>query len=132
MSVRLLLIINAIYVALVAAVALLAPAMLLETNGLQVTVETTGLQRALGGAVVGLALISWLMRNAPTSEARRAFLLGSGVGYLALTAAMIVNHIALYQDGRDIVGPGLVYMLINIAFGVTFLYYASREKLALA
>ena len=132
MSVRLLLIINAIYIVLLALAALLVPAMLVESNGLQATVETTGLQRALGGVAVGPALISWLMRNVPASEARRAFLLGSGVGYFALAVAMIVNHINLYQDGRDIVGPGLVYIAINIVFGFVFLYYASREKLALA
>jgi tetrahydrodipicolinate N-succinyltransferase len=125
MKVRNLLTVNAIYVGLAALVALLAPTVFLEMTGLDVSQSTINLERAYGALAVGYAVTSWLMRNEPASGARRAFLIGAGTTYIVFAAVNIVNINALI--GLGTVTPGWAIFVINLIFGIAFLYFAFRK-----
>jgi hypothetical protein len=125
MTVRNLLIVNAIYAGIVVLVAILAPRTLLELNGVEITPFTINLQRAVGAVIAGFAISSWLMRNAQTSEARRAFLIGSGLGYIVVAAVFAFNH----QSVSDLVGiQSWVYVGISLLFAAAFLYLGLRQQ----
>lgn len=122
MSVRNLLIVNAIYMTLVALGSILAPAVLLESNGMEVNADTLNLQRVAGTLVVGYAVASWLMRNAAHSEARRAFLIGGGIGFLVGVLVFTFNYFT--SEGH---GSGLLFIAISLLLGIAFLYFGFRK-----
>ena len=127
MTVRNLLTVNAVLVALVSLTALLSPTTFLETNGLEITQYTINLMRATGAFMVGYAIISWLMRSEPASTARRAFLIGAGVSYVVFAVVNVINIRALPDLETQI---GWVYFGLNSVLGVTFLVFAFRERTA--
>jgi hypothetical protein len=63
----------------------LAPALMLGSFGVDATPALAHMSRALGGAVLALAIITWMARNSGPSEARNALVVGLSL-FLALTA----------------------------------------------
>lgn len=124
MSVRNLLTINAILVALVSLTALLFPTVFLNTNGLEITQYTINLMRAFGAISTGYAVMSWLLRSQPASAAQRAFLLGAGVSYLLFAAVNVINITAL--PGLETI-IGWVYFWLNLLLGISFFYFAIKK-----
>jgi hypothetical protein len=126
MHVKNVLTINTIFVTLIALVSIFAPSFLLETNGVDITDSTLNLQRAIGAVSVGYAVASWLMRNAPASEARRAFLIGSGVGYVVIAAVFVFNTLSSELGN----GASWVYIVISLLLAVDFIYFGMKEPAA--
>ena len=126
MHVRNVFIINTIFVSLIALVSIFAPSFLLEINGVDVTDFTINLQRAVGAVSVGYAVTSWLMRDAQASAARRAFLIGGGVGYFVVAAVFLFNTLSTDLGS----GSSWVYIIISILLGVDFIYFGLKEPAA--
>ncbi len=124
MNVRNLLTVNAIYVGLVVVASLLMPAAFAESNGLEVTPSVINLQRAVGGVAIGYVLVSWMMRDAPASQARRAFLMGAGIGYV-LFSLIVVWNLASLPEVTSI--NGYVYIGLSLIMAAWFLLLARQE-----
>jgi len=124
MSVRNLLTLNAVLVALVSLITLLVPTFFLQLNGLDVSQSTTNLVRAFGAVTLGYAVTSWLLRWVPPSAARRAFLLGAAVGYLVFAVVNVVNILALAGQATQM---GWVIFALNLVLGSLFLITGIRE-----
>ncbi len=124
MNVRNLLTVNAIYVGLVVVASLLMPAAFAESNGLEVTPSVINLQRAVGGVAIGYVLVSWMMRDAPASQARRAFLMGAGIGYV-LFSLIFVWNLASLPEVTSI--NGYVYIGLSLIMAAWFLLLARQE-----
>jgi hypothetical protein len=120
MNVKNVLTVNAIYVFLIGLVSLFFPKFLGEANGIEITESTMNLQRAVGAVVFGYGLTSWLMRNAGPSIARRAYLIGGGLGYLVVAATFLFNTLSTSLGSIN----SWVYIIISLLFGVVFLYLA--------
>jgi len=118
--------INTIFVSLIALVSIFVPSFLLEVNGLDVSDSTLHLQRVIGAVFVGYGVASWLMRNAQASEARRAFLIGSGVGYVVVAAVFVFNTLSSELGN----GASWVYIVITLLLAVDFLYFGMKEPAA--
>lgn len=124
MTVKNLLIVNTVYVLLIAVLSVVFSSTILEANGLDATDATINLQRVVGAVIVGYAVSGWLMRNAGPSEARRAFLIGGGVGYLFVALIFLVNFFT-----SDL-GSAMtwVYIIISIVLGLAFLYFPFMQS----
>jgi len=107
---------------LVALASIFAPAALLESNGMDVNPDTLNLQRVAGTLVVGYAVASWLMRNAAHSEARRAFLIGGGIGFIVGVVVFTFNYFT--SEGH---ASGLLFIGISLLLGIAFLYWGFRK-----
>ena len=125
MNVRNLLTVNAVLVFLVSLTALLAPALFLTTNGLEITPFTTAQMRAFGAVSFGYGVISWLLRGERPSSARRAFLLGAGAGYLLFAVVNLINLNALQDTATSF---GWVIFGLNLLLGIAFFRLAVRER----
>ena len=126
LPVRTLFIINTIFVGLIALVSILAPSFILEANGVDVNDFTLNLQRAVGAVVVGYGVASWLMRDSQASEARRAFLIGAGVGYFVTAAVFLFNTLSTDLGS----GASWVYIVISLLLGLDFVVYGLKEPAA--
>jgi len=126
MHVKNVLTVNTVFVTLLALISIFVPSFLLEANGLDVTDSTLNLQRVIGAAFVGYAVASWLMRNAPASEARRAFLIGGGVGYVVIAAVFAFNMLSTELGNNT----SWVYIVITLLLAVDFIYFGMNEPVA--
>lgn len=122
MTVRNLLIVNAILAALVTLGQILAPASTLDLYGLDANDATLTLVRLAGTTGVGYAIASWLMKDAGPSRARRAFLIGGGAGYLVFSLVAIILLIA-----GDLDTIGWIAAIISLLLGVAFLNFGLRQ-----
>jgi len=114
---------NTIWVALIALVSIIAPTFLIEREGVEVTDLAINLTRMVGAASVGYGVTSWLMRSAPASVARRAFLIGGGVGYFVVAAVFVFNMFTS-DLGNTMTW---VYIVISALFGLDFIYFGMNE-----
>lgn len=69
---------------------------MMKFTGLDVTQSTINLLRVFGVLSLGFVVISWLMRNAPASEARSAYLLGVGIMYVVFIFVDGMNTYAVF------------------------------------
>lgn len=95
---------------------LLVPAQLLSLYG--VTLEAAGqwIGRYLGSAFLGLAVLTWLARNAPEGGALRAIVLGGFV--LSVTGLIVAVLDGLYGLGNALVWSTVaIYLLLTLGYG---------------
>ena len=69
--------------------------------------------RRYGAFMLGLMVISWLARNVPNTQARRAILVGSLVGWVLTDALSLYGALAL---GLNAWGPFAVESALVIGF----------------
>jgi len=92
MSVRNLLTLNALFALLTAVILIFSPGSLAVIFDVEIDGVALQLTQLFGTASVGYGISSWLMRGAGPSDARTAFLLGGGAGYVVVG---IVSGIAM-------------------------------------
>ena len=104
-------------VALVFGIAfLVVPAWLMSTYG--VTLEAAGqwVGRYFGSALVGIAAVTWLARNAPESEGVRAVVIGDLV--VSFTGLVVAVLDVLFGVGNALLWLNVViYLLLTLGFG---------------
>jgi hypothetical protein len=123
MNVKNLLTVNAIYVALIALVSIFGTSFLVEQNGMEVNDATINLMRVVGALAVGYGVASWLMRNAQASLARRAFLIGGGVGYFVVAAVFVFNYFSSDLGNATT----WVYVVISLLLGLDFIFFGMKD-----
>jgi O-antigen/teichoic acid export membrane protein len=126
MTVRNLLTVNTVYVAIIALVSIFVPVTMQESSGVDINDFTTNLTRIVGAVSVGYGVTSWLMRNEGPSGARRAFLIGAGIGYPVVAVVFIFNWFS--TEGAGI--SAWAYAVISLLFGFAFLYFARDSDAA--
>ena len=95
---------------------ILVPAQLMSTYG--VTLETAGqwIGRYLGSAFIGIAVLTWLARNATQGEALRAVVLGDFV--LSATGLVVAVLDSIYGSGNALVWSTVaIYLFLTVGFG---------------
>jgi len=70
--------------------------------------------RQYGGALLGIAVLNWVARNAEPSRARDGIFLGNTVGFGLVAIGGILRQLS------GAVAVGWVFVLINILFAVSF------------
>ena len=102
---------------------IIAPASSLTLYGTSTNVTGEFLGRYLGSSFLGIAFLTWLVRNAPASPTRRAVL-------MALFANMVLGFAVALWDKFAGGGNALIwlnvaiYLLLAIGFG----YFAFMKK----
>ena len=115
--------INAIWTGLVAIVSILVPGFIAEQGGMEVTDATDNLIRTVGALSLSFAIISVLMRDTQASAARRAFLIGGGVGYVILALVLVFNYFTS-ELGNTMTW---VYIVVSLLIGIDFLFFGWQE-----
>ncbi len=95
---------------------ILTPAQLMSFYG--VTLEAGGqwVGRYLGSAFIGIAVLTWLARNAPQGEALRAVVLGLFI--LSVTGLVVAVLDGLFGPGNSLVWSTVViYLFLTLGFG---------------
>jgi MFS family permease len=125
MKLSTLMIVNAIIAAVFGLGFVFAPGHVTSLYGPEVGVTLRYVAQLFGAALLGFAVLTWVARNAPDSEARHAILLalfvGDGVGFiLALIGQIggVVNAL-----GWSTV---VIYLLLALGFGY-FAFVAKPE-----
>lgn len=77
--------------------------------------------RQYGGALLGIALLNWLVRNDEPSKTKRAVFLGNTLGFSLVALGGIVRQLS----GAPAIG--WVFVVINICFVIAF-GLASRSR----
>jgi hypothetical protein len=70
---------------------IIAPAMGIGVFGIEATPGAVNLARSIGGMSLGLAVITWVARNASASKARDAIVLGLVVAFALLGVNDVVS-----------------------------------------
>ena len=95
---------------------ILMPAQLMSLYG--VTLEAGGqwVGRYLGSAFIGIAVLTWLARNAPQGEALRAVVLGLFI--LSITGLVVAVLDGLFGPGSGLVWSTVaIYLFLTWGFG---------------
>ena len=70
--------------------------------------------RQYGGALIGIAVLNWVARNAEPSKARDGVFLGNTVGFGLVTIGGILRQLS------GAVAIGWLFVIINALFAVSF------------
>lgn len=103
-----------------------APAVFPRLIGHEITDALLGTERAFGAVIIGNAVISWLLRTAPPSYARKTALLGFGINYLAFAGVNIFNILILPVPVTNHILPWAIFGL-NLLLGLAFIYFWRQE-----
>jgi hypothetical protein len=115
MKTNVLLITAAIYLALVGLGFLLAPG-IMTFGALGGTPDTIVAElRQYGGALLGIATLNWVARNAEASTARNGIFLGNTVGFGLVALGGVLRQLA------GAIAIGWLFVVINALFAVAFL-----------
>ena len=117
MSLRILLSIAAIYMALVGLGFIFAP----QTIGIgavptDASDALVAYLRLFGSPFLGIAVLNWTARNAEPSTARNAIILGNMVGFAAIAALDVWG---LFSGARPLTK---VFVIIHLLFAVAFIW----------
>ena len=126
MNVRNLLTVHTILVALVALTAMLAPTLMLETAGLEVSQTSNNVMREFGAVIVGFGIASWLLRGEPASRTRKIYLLGVGASFSMLAVMNIINILGW---SGTLPFPAYAILTLNIVMAGAFFYFGYKEPL---
>jgi hypothetical protein len=115
MKTNVLLITAAIYLALVGLGFLLAPG-IMTFGALGGTPDTIVAElRQYGGALLGIATLNWVARNADASTARNGIFLGNTVGFGLVALGGVLRQLA------GAIAIGWLFVVINALFAIAFL-----------
>lgn len=71
--------------------------------------------RQYGGALLGIAVLNWIARDAEPSKARDGIFLGNTVGFGLVAVGGVIRQLS------GAVAVGWVFVLINLLFAIGFL-----------
>ncbi len=109
----------------VGGIALLQPALLLQSKGVAVNAAANVWMQETGIALVAIGIVALLLRGQPDSPALRAFLIGATVlqlGLLSIELIAFANGVITQISG---IAPNSV-LHVALAFG--FAYFATTMK----
>jgi hypothetical protein len=71
--------------------------------------------RQYGGALLGIAVLNWVARNAEPSSARNGIALGNAVGFGLVALGGVIRQLS------GAVAVGWLFVFINLLFAISFL-----------
>jgi uncharacterized membrane protein YczE len=92
------------------------PAWSLQVYGVNADVNTQFLGRYFGAALIGIAFLAWLARNAPASGARQAVLISLFVSNLLGFVVSVYDKFAGFANQFVWLNVG-IYLFLAIGFG---------------
>jgi hypothetical protein len=109
-----LLITSAIYLTLVGLGFLLAPGVMVfgDLSGTPATI--VAVLRQYGGALLGIAALNWVARNAEASTARNGVFLGNTIGFGLVTIGGVLRQLS------GALAIGWLFVVINALFAIAF------------
>jgi len=118
-----LLIAAAIYLALVGLGFLLVPGVMVfgALGGTPATIVAE--LRQYGGALLGIAVLNWVARNAEASTARNGVFLGNTVGFGLVAMGGVLRQLS------GAITIGWLFVVINALFAITF-FMAGRANMS--
>ena len=116
MKLRNLFIVNAVISLVFGVASVLAPALLLSLYGITLSPAGIVVTRLLGAAFLGICVLTWLARDAPDSEARRAIVLGL---FVENAIGFIVALLGQLAGVPNVLGWSIVviYLLLALGYG---------------
>jgi len=117
MKVKVLLIINAVIATLYGIIMLLIPSQFGSMYGFNATPELIFVSRLLGLYLFATGLLSWLIKDAPSSEPRRAVLFS----FLAMDVLGFVVTL-IYQLNGVVNATGWSSVVVYLLLGIGFAY----------
>ncbi len=120
MSLRAILSVSSIYLALVGLGFLLAPDVMIGVTGAS---APPGL-RGAAGTFLGIAVLNWLARGAGPSTARNAIVAANTVGFL-IAGVVDIAVVLVASASTVLVAPGIINLLFAAAFA-----WAGRTSMA--
>lgn len=95
---------------------ILVPAQLMAAYGVTLDAAGQWVGRYLGSAFIGIAVLTWLGRNATQSDALRAIVLGNFV--LSVTGLVVAVLDRIYGSGNALVWSTVaIYLFLTVGFG---------------
>lgn len=122
MSLSLLFTISAIYLALSGLGVLISPTAMLAGALDPAALVVIDAFRGLGGALLGIAVISWMARSAEASKLRDGVVMGNTVGFALATIFSVLSWMHGYP------AFGWVLILLNLVLSVGF-FTAGRASM---
>jgi hypothetical protein len=116
MKLKTLMIINSIVAIVFGVLFVIVPAHVYSLYDITADEQLVYMGRLFGGALIGFALLTWIARNAPDSDARRAIV------YALFTADAIGFVVALIGQLHNVVNvlgwsTVVIYLLLALCFG---------------
>lgn len=109
----------------VGTIAALFPLAILESKGVTAGAPVIVWIRQVGVALLGIGIVSFLIRGHAPSATIRAFLYGNAAHQLMLTPIEVVA----FRDGTITKLSGIVpNTVLHVLLATGFLYFASRER----
>jgi len=108
--------VNAVLAALFGIAFIVAPAQLLESYAVTVNAGSALVARLFGSALIAFAVVSWVSRTAPQSEALRAITLSFFVGDLIGTFLALQGVLSGATNGLGW-STVVIYALLAAGFG---------------
>lgn len=126
MSLKSLLIVSAVLGMLLGIGFFFAPTTVMETFGVVAGEAHQHTARNFGSAVIGLAVISWVARNAQDSVGRRAIVLGLFL-YFILGSISIISF--QLQGNSNIYGWFIIVLHLILAIGFGYHLFINRKSI---
>jgi hypothetical protein len=125
MKLSALMIVNAIVAAVFGVGFVLAPGPVMSLYSSEAGATLDLMCQLFGAALIGFAALSWVARNAPDSEARRAIVLAF---FVADLVGCVVALIAQFRGVVNALGWStvVIYLLLAVGFGY-FTFVATQE-----
>jgi hypothetical protein len=120
MKLKTLLIINAIIATVYGIAFVLVPAQVLSMYDLTVNATSTYISQLSGASLLGYAVLTWLARNVPDSDARRAIVLAA---FVSDAVAFVVALIGQLAGVANSLGWVLVASCLLLAFGFGYFHF---------
>jgi hypothetical protein len=116
--------ITAIFSALSGCVILLIPNMVVEANHWVPSPQITFLFRLLGGLVVSLAVLNFLVRNHLDTDTLKAVLVCNALNH----TINLINDIMSFYQGIANFKDSISFVVVHLFIGIGSLYYLMKIK----
>jgi hypothetical protein len=122
MRLNILMVLNAIVAGVFGVVFVLVPGWLVSLYGVTADASLTYVAQLFGAALIALAVVTWMARNAADSDARRAIVLGLAIGNIVGFVVALIGQFGAVVNtlGWSTV---VIYLLLALGFG----FFALRK-----
>jgi hypothetical protein len=118
-------VVNAVIAGLFGLAFVFAPAKLLAQYGLAVDASFGLVAQLFGAALIGYAILTWLVRKAADSEARRAIVLAL---FVSDAVGFVVSLMAQLRGLVNSVGWSTVVIYLLLALGFAYFVFAKPSE----
>ena len=122
MRLNILMVLNAIVAGVFGVVFVLVPGRLVSLYGVTADASLTYVAQLFGAALIALAVVTWMARNAADSDARRAIVLGLAIGNIVGFVIALIGQLGAVVNALGW-STVVIYLLLALGFG----FFALRK-----